>query len=117
MLDKRTRCKIYLLLVEYTAIPLLLGLYLLYLSGYGLTTRRAEKLTLGLIDYRKSVILHTGILPYFVGILVVVHAVAGIGLMINRRVKNPTLRLFLELLNLILVGIAFLTQLTILELL
>lgn len=117
MLGREVRARIYLLLVEYSSIPLLIGLYLLYLSGYGLVSRRAKALTLGLLGYRESVILHTGILPYVVGILAILHAVGGLGLMINRRVKDPLLRAILELVNLLIVGALFSAQLTILALL
>jgi len=53
MLRREARARIYLLLVEYSSIPLLIGLYLLYLSGYGLVSRRARGLTLGLLGYRE----------------------------------------------------------------
>lgn len=118
MLGRRVRVRIYRLLVECSSIPLLAGLYLLYLSGYGLVNpRRVRELTLGLLGYRESVILHTGILPYIVGILAILHAVGGLGLMINRRVKNPLLRSILELANLLIVGVLFFIQLTVLALL
>lgn len=116
MLRREVRARIYLLLVEYSSIPLLVGLYFLYLSGYGLVSRRVRGLTLGLLGYRESVILHTGILPYIVGILAILHAVGGLGLMINRHVKDPMLRAVLELVNLLIVGVFFLIQLTLLAL-
>jgi uncharacterized membrane protein (UPF0182 family) len=111
------RCKIYLMLVEYSSIPLLIGFYMLYLSGYGLVTYKVRWLTLGLLGYRESILLHTGLLPYIVGIIMVLHAVGGFGLMINRRVKNPMLRMILELLNLLIVGVFIFVQLTLLALL
>lgn len=117
MLERSMRCRIYLLLVEYSSIPLLIGMYLLYLSGYGLVTRKIRWLTFGLLDHRASVILHTGILPYLVGVLAILHALGGFGLMINRHVRNTTLRAALELLNLLIVGIFFFIQLTLLTLL
>jgi len=117
MLRRSIRCRIYLMLVEYSSIPLLIGFYLLYLSGYGLVTHKVRWLTLGLIGHRESMLLHTGLLPYVMGVIMVLHAVGGLGLMINRRVKNSTLRAALELLNLLIVGVFLLTQLTLLALL
>jgi len=114
MLGRSLRARIYLLLVEYTSIPLLAGLYLLYLSGYGLTRASVEKLTLGLLTRHNSILIHTGIPPYVVGLLAALHALGGFGLMICRRVRSPRLSLALELLNLILVGMLFPIQLTIL---
>jgi hypothetical protein len=116
MLGRSVRCRIYLLLVEYSSIPLLIGFYMLYLSGYGLVTHRVRWLTLGLLGHRESILLHTGPLPYVVGVIMVLHAVGGLGLMINRRVKNPMLRMILELLNLLIVGVFPLAQLTLLAL-
>ncbi len=117
MFRREVRARIYLLLVECSSIPLLIGLYILYLSGYGLVRPEVKALTLGLLRYRESVILHTGILPYIVGILAIIHAVGGLGLMISRRVKDPLLRSILELANLLIVGAVFFAQLTILALL
>jgi len=105
------------MLVEYSSIPLLIGFYMLYLSGYGLVTYTVRWLTLGLLGYRDRILLHTGLLPYIVGIIMVLHAVGGFGLMINRRVKNPMLRMILELLNLLIVGVFIFVQLTLLALL
>jgi len=116
MLGRSIRCRIYLMLVECSSIPLLIGFYILYLSGYGLVTHRVRWLTLGLLGHRESMPLHTGLLSYIVGVIMVLHAVGGFGLMINRRVKNSTLRAVLELLNL-LVGVFLLVQLTLLALL
>ena len=117
MLGRGVRCKIYLMLVEYSSILLLIGFYMLYLSGYGLVTYKVRWLTFGLLGYRESILLHTGLLPYIVGIIMVLHAVGGFGLMINRRVKNPMLRMILELLNLLIVGVFIFVQLTLLALL
>ena len=114
MLGRGLRARIYLALVEYTSIPLLIGLYLLYLSGYGLTRVGVRRLTLGLLTRHNSILIHTGILPYVVGLLAALHALGGFGLMICRRVDDPRLRLILELINLIFVGILFPIQLTIL---
>ena len=104
------------MLVEYSSVPLLIGLYLLYLSGYGLVTHKVKWLTFGLLGYKESILLHTGIFPYVVGLIAILHAVGGIGLMINRRVKDPALRTVLELLNLLIVGAFFFIQLTLLAL-
>lgn len=105
------------MLVEYSSIPLLIGLYILYLSGYGLVTPKIRWLTFGLLSHRESVILHTGAFPYMVGIIAILHAVGGLGLMINRHVRDPALRTVLEFLNLLIVGVFFLVQLTLLALL
>jgi len=51
------------------------------------------------------------------GILAILHAVGGLGLMINRRVRDPVLRAALELLNILIVGVFFFIQLTFLALL
>ena len=117
MLGRSARCRVYILLVEYSSIPLLIGLYLLYLSGYGLVTPKVRWLTFGLLGHRESIIFHTGILPYVAGILAILHAVGGLGLMINRRVRDPTLRAALELLNILIVGAFLFIQLTFLALL
>lgn len=111
---RKVKVRIYLALVEYTSIPLLIGLLLLYLSGYCLTTTKVSKLTLGLLTRRECILLHTGAFPYLVGVLAILHAVGGFGLMINRRIRNNVLRMILELVNLIIVGAVFLIQLTIL---
>jgi len=116
MLGRGLRARIYFVLVEYTSIPLLIGLYLLYLSGYGLTRVGVRRLTLGLLTRHNSILIHTGVLPYVVGLLAALHALGGLGLMICRRVEDPRLRLVLELINLILVGVLFPIQLTILAL-
>ncbi len=114
-LDRRTRAKIYLCLVEYTSIPTYIGIYLLFISGYGMVTRKVTLVTFGILRRYYSVILHTvSPLPYIVGLLTILHAVAGLGCLIMRRVKNRQLAQILELVNLAL-GIFFAGQLTFLE--
>ena len=113
---RKIKVRVYLALAEYTSAPLLIGLLLLYLSGYCLTTTKVARLTLGLLMRRECILLHTGVFPYLVGILAMLHALGGFGLMINRRIRNDILRIILELANLIIVGVVFLIQLTILAL-
>jgi len=114
-LNPKVRAKAYLLLMEYTSIPLFVGLYLLFISGYGLVTRKAAWITLGLLTRHASILLHVfSPFPYIVGILTALHAFGGFGYLILRKVRDRTLALLLEFLNLI-VAIIFLTQLTILE--
>ena len=113
--DKRTRARLYLWLVEFTSIPTYVGIYLMFISGYGMVTRKAALVTFGILRRPNSIILHTlSPLPYLVGLLTILHAVAGLGCLIMRRVKNPKLAQILELIN-VLVGIFFAGQLTVLE--
>lgn len=112
--DRRTRARIYLSLIEYTSIPTYIGIYLLFISGYGLLTRKVALVTFGIIKRYHSMILHTTLLPYIVGLLVIFHAVAGLGCLIMRRVKNQEFARILEILNLAF-GVFFASQLTVLE--
>jgi len=111
----RLRARIYLRLVEYTAIPLYIGLYLMLISGYGMVTPRAAWLTLGLMDRHISTILHVlSPLSYVVGVLAALHAIGGFGVLILRRVRRTRVAAMLEALNL-LANSALVAQLTILE--
>jgi len=111
----KTRAKIYLLLMEYTSVPLFIGLYVLFISGYGLVTRKAAWVTLGLITRHVSVLLHVlSPLPYLIGVLMALHALGGFGCLILRRVKTPDAVRILETVN-FLVNAVFIIQLTILE--
>jgi len=114
-MDRKVRLKIYLTLVEYTAIPIAIGLYLMFLSGYGLITVKAGILTLGFMDRARSISIHTVThLKYFIGVLVALHALGGFGMMILRRVRDELASKILESISLVLI-IVFLIQITILE--
>lgn len=114
-LDRGTRAKIYLRLVEYTSIPAYIGIYLLFLSGYGMITRKVTLVTFGILTRYHSEILHAiSPFPYIIGLLIIIHAVAGLGCLIMRRIKGHRLTLTLEIINLVL-GAIFAGQLTILE--
>lgn len=113
--DRRARAKIYARLVEYTSVPTYIGIYLLFLSGYGMVKREVTLLTFGILRRHYSAILHvTSSFPYIIGLLVILHAVAGLGCLIMKRVKNEELTRILELVNL-LFGLFFAIQLTVLE--
>ncbi|RLG02297.1 MAG: hypothetical protein DRN60_03560 [Thaumarchaeota archaeon] len=114
-MERKTRLRIYLMLVEYTSIPIAIGLYLMFLSGYGLVTVKASILTLGFMDRARSILIHTTThLKYFIGVLVALHALGGFGMMILRRVRDELVSKILESISLILI-MAFMIQITILE--
>ncbi len=106
--------KIYSLVVEYTSIPLLVGLYVSFLSGMGLVdTEFVKFLTFGLLDYFQSLSLHTNLwLHYAVGLLMILHSVSGLGLLIDRKIKSTTLRLVLETSIIVFVGAVLTIQFT-----
>jgi hypothetical protein len=112
-----SRAKFYVRVIEYTSIPLLVGFYVIYLSGKGLIKVELVKaMTFGLIGYFESITLHvSSFLNYLVAILVVLHSVAGLCLMVNRKVKNRSLRALLEIIVLLLVGLTLAVQFTMLE--
>jgi len=103
------------MLLEYTSIPIAIGLYLMFLSGYGLVTVKASILTLGFMDRTRSILIHTTThLKYFIGVLVALHALGGFGMMILRRVRDELVSKILESVSLTLI-IVFMIQITILE--
>jgi len=103
------------MLLEYTSIPITIGLYLMFLSGYGLVTVKASILTLGFMDRARSILIHTTThLKYFIGVLVALHALGGFGMMILRRVRDELVSKILESVSLTLI-IVFMIQITILE--
>ncbi|MCD6535939.1 MAG: hypothetical protein J7K49_02765 [Thaumarchaeota archaeon] len=115
MFDKAFKARMAFLILEWSSIPLLIGFYLLFLSGYGLIARKTRYLTFGLIGRAESLYLHVlSPLPYLVGVLMVIHAFAGFELMILRHARNPLLSTVLEIANLA-AAIFLLAQLTILE--
>jgi len=103
--------------MEYTCIPLLIGFYLIYISGKGLIkTELVRNMTLGSIGYVESIFLHnTSLLNYFVGLLIVIHSVCGLGLLINRKISNNTIRTFLEIIVVLVIGFFLALQLSLLE--
>ena len=114
-MDRKARLRIYLMLVEYTAIPIAIGLYLMFLSGYGLVTVKASILTLGFMDRARSISIHTAThLKYFIGMLVALHALGGFGVMVLRRVRDELMSRILESIGLALIMV-FVIQITILE--
>lgn len=104
--------------MEYTCIPLLIGFYLIYISGKGLVrTGLVKDMTFGFIGYFESIFLHNiFFLNYFVGLLVIMHSVCGLGLLINRKVSNNALKKALEIIVVVVVGFFLALQLTFLEL-
>jgi len=103
------------MLVEYASIPIAIGLYLMFLSGYGLVTVKAGILTLGFMDRARSILIHTVThLKYFIGVLVALHALGGFGMMILRRVRDELVSKILESIGLALIMV-FMIQITILE--
>jgi len=116
-MNKISRTRIYLYVMEYTCIPLLIGFYLIYMSGKGLVnTELVKDMTLGSIGYVESIFLHnTSLLNYFVGLLVIIHSVCGLGLLINRKIGNNTLKNILEIIVVIVVGFVLVFQLSFLE--
>jgi len=114
-MERKTRLRIYLMLVEYASIPIAIGLYLMFLSGYGLVTVKAGILTLGFMDRARSILIHTVThLKYFIGVLVALHALGGFGMMILRRVRDELVSKILESIGLALIMV-FMIQITILE--
>jgi len=93
------RVELYVLLVEATSIPLLVTSILLIISGYVLAyPYRAHTLSLGLMDYRGGVILHTLPLIRIVFVFTLyLHGVGGVGLLATRYVKNRVVREVIEI--------------------
>lgn len=115
-MNKSLRAKIYSTIVEYTSIPLLITIYLLFISGYGLTKiELVNNMTFGLINYGESLFLHISLLKYIAGLLTVFHSTSGLGLLIIKKIKNNMLKLILEIINITIIGIGLTMQLTILE--
>ncbi|MGQ9781464.1 MAG: hypothetical protein ACUVQ8_04320 [Nitrososphaeria archaeon] len=116
-MSRLSRTKLYAKVIEYTSIPLLIGFYLIYLSGKGLVKVELVKaMTFGLIGYSGSISLHvSSLLNYLVGLLVVLHSVSGLGLLINRKVRDRSIKVWLEIIVFVLVGLMLTIQLTILE--
>jgi len=108
------RVKIYRLIVEYTSIPLLIGLYISFLTGVGLVdTESVKLLTFGLLDYLQSLSIHTNLwLNYIVGLLMVLHSASGLGLLIDRKIKSRLLKSILEVVVMMLVGVVLTIQFT-----
>ena len=99
---RRIRAKIYLALVEWSSLPVLVGIYVLFISGYGLITGKASWMTFGLMNRPMSILLHVvSPLPYIVGILTAIHSASGLGFLILKHVKNNLLGTLLEIINLI----------------
>ncbi len=111
------RLKFYYMLVEYTSLPLLLCFYLSYISGKGLVrVELVRSLTLGIISYPESILLHTiWPLNFVFAILVVVHSVSGLNLLVYRRVKSKRLKIILEALTLFALGVPSLIFFILLE--
>ena len=116
MFNRAFRAKLALILLEFTSIPLFMGFYLVFLSGYGLVTEGVHRLTFGLVGRTESLFLHVlSPIPYLVGVLMALHALGGFELMILKYVKNSSLTRLLELANFVVFAF-FLIQLTLLEL-
>lgn len=106
--------RIYLLLLDVTSIPLLILLYLMYLSGYGITKSEiVMTMTFGLLNYETSLFIHLSIIKYVAAVLMVIHGVAGFCMWVGRskRIKRKRLAEML----LWLLGFALLIKFTIIE--
>ena len=111
------RLKLYLAIAEYTSIPLLLGMYLMIVSGYGMVRQPiVSAATLGVMDYYRSTYIHVlSKLKYVVALLTFAHAVSGLELLIHRKVRNNFARRVLEALAIVLAGIIPAAQITMFE--
>ncbi len=103
--------KIYVIILDLTSLPLLIGAYLILLSGYCLTkTNIVKQLTLGLLeDIRVCSILHLEELQIIIAILALVHTISGINVMLSKIIKNKLLLDFSETIILI-IGSIFMMQ-------
>ena len=92
------------MILRMTAIPLAILLYLMILSGYGLTkSESVQMVTFGILDYAICMNLHTSPLIRTVVItLAILHGVAGFELWVFR-VKRKFLRRVIRLLLWILI--------------
>lgn len=91
---------LWLRIVEVTAIPISVFLFLYVLSGYGLVIPKLTKF-LG-FDYRVSTYVHNQpLLRYVTTVTLALHCYGGFMLMINRYVKSPALRSVLRVFGLL----------------
>ncbi len=107
-------CRIIALI---TSIPLIIISYLYLLSGYALLKPSiVENLTLGLIDYRKAVLIHLNPLTRWILIaLASIHSTTGLWLT-TYSVKNTVLRLILRI-SIVLLSVLIILHLAIIEVL
>ncbi|MEM3832006.1 MAG: hypothetical protein QW128_00175 [Thermoprotei archaeon] len=103
--------KIYVAILDLTSFPLIIGAYLILISGYCLTkTNIVKQLTLGLLeDIKICSILHLEELQIIIAILALIHTVAGVNVMLHRFIKNKLLLDLSEVIVLI-IGLMFMIQ-------
>jgi len=82
--------RVALIIVEITSLPLLVLMLLYILSGYQMMLRSP-------IFFPRAEIIHTDpLLRILLILLTYLHSLAGLILLINRRVRNNTIRNILE---------------------
>jgi hypothetical protein len=110
IIDKNTMKRIYLIVLDLTAFPLILGSYLILITGYCLTKSNIIKqLTFGLLDIQTCNILHLEELQIIIAILAILHSIAGINVMLERIIKSKSLLQIMETIILV-TGVIILTQ-------
>ncbi|MGC9067583.1 MAG: hypothetical protein ACP5IZ_01180 [Thermoprotei archaeon] len=110
-LDRNPMRKVYVIILDLTSFPLLIGAYLILLSGYCLTkTNIVKQLTLGLLeDVKVCSILHLEELQVIIAVLALIHTIAGTNVMLSKFIKNRLLLDFSETIVLI-IGLVLMMQ-------
>ena len=93
------RFVLYKWILWFTSIPLAILMYFAFMSGYGLVkTRIVKQVTMGLLNYHTSMIIHTSqLFRLTLFVLLILHFISGFSLM-SLRLRNKILRKLVEVL-------------------
>ena len=93
------RFVLYRWILWFTSIPLAILMYFAFMSGYGLVkTRIVKQVTMGLLNYHTSMIIHTSqLFRLTLFVLLILHFISGFSLM-SLRLRNKILRKLVEVL-------------------